>query len=165
LNNDVSISLRASLILPYENCRICARDLKNMSTSARQSARSSWLALNLSLWVAQALIALAFVGIGAWKLSAPIDALAAAIKWPGEYPSWFVRGLGVIDVAGGFGIVAPQLTGIWPRLTVWAAVGCVALQVCAIAFHGSRAEFSVLPLNFILLPLAGFVLWGRSRQK
>jgi hypothetical protein len=31
-------------------------------------------------------------------------------------------------------------------------------------FHASRGEFPALPLNVILLGLAAFVLWGRSRR-
>jgi len=74
-----------------------------------------------------------------------------------------VRLIGAIDIAGGLGILLPALTRIQPRLTVLAAIGCSVLQVLAISFHASRGEWSVLPLNFALLPCAVYVLWGRIR--
>jgi hypothetical protein len=38
------------------------------------------------------------------------------------------------------------------------------LQVCAIIFHATRGEFAALPLNFILLPLVAYILWGRAKR-
>jgi hypothetical protein len=38
------------------------------------------------------------------------------------------------------------------------------LRVCAIIFHATRGEFAALPLNFILLPLVAFILWGRAKR-
>jgi len=75
-----------------------------------------------------------------------------------------VRFLGVVDLAGGVGLLLPSLTRILPRLTVIAAACCVVLQILAIAFHASRAEFAVLPMNVIYIGLALIVLWGRGRK-
>jgi hypothetical protein len=47
---------------------------------------------------------------------------------------------------------------------VLAALGCTVLQVFAITFHVSRGEAVVTPLNFVLLALSLFVLWGRGRK-
>ena len=96
------------------------------------------------------------------KLAAPIPQLAAMMPWADELPTSFVRTIGVIDLAGAVGILVPALTGILPRLTVSAALGCAVLQVLAIGFHGARGEAMVMPMNFVLL-LATFVLWGRYR--
>ena len=74
------------------------------------------------------------------------------------------RVIGLIDLAGGIGILLPALTRILPRLTVMAALGCAVLQVFALTFHLSRGEAVVTPLNFVLLALALFVLWGRGRK-
>ena len=46
----------------------------------------------------------------------------------------------VFDLLGGLGVVLPSVTRIKPSLTVLAALGCAALQACAIAFHVSRGE-------------------------
>jgi uncharacterized membrane protein YphA (DoxX/SURF4 family) len=118
-------------------------------------------ALRAGLWIAQLLVGIPFVMIGFMKFSTPIPVLAKTIPWAGQLPELFVRSIGLVDIAGGLGIVLPALTRIKPRLTVWAAGGCVALQVCAIIFHISRGEAAFTPLNFVFLALAAFVCWGR----
>jgi hypothetical protein len=40
----------------------------------------------------------------------------------------------------------------------------VVLQLLAMAFHVSRGEIPVLPLNLVLLTLSAFVLWGRATR-
>ena len=134
-----------------------------MSNTAIASA-SPGRALRVGLWTAQALIFLAFSAAGLVKLFTPIPQLAAMMPWTGEHPEAFVRVIGIIDLAGGIGILLPSLTRIMPNLTVLAALGCSVLQVFAIVFHVSRGEAVVTPLNFVLLPIALFVLWGRSRK-
>lgn len=120
--------------------------------------------LRASLWLAQILVALVFVASGLAKLFMPMPELAAMMRWPGEYPAAFVRCIGVVDLAGGIGILLPSALRIRPRLTVLAAFGCVVLQGLAIGFHASRGEWKVLPLNAVLLPLCVFVLWGRGKR-
>lgn len=121
-------------------------------------------ALNVALWVAQCLIFVAFVVFGGMKLFMPIDQLAGMWVWPGQVPPAFLRVMGLIDAAGGIGVLLPALTRIQPRLTVWAALGCTVLQISAIIFHLSRGEAMVTPLNLVLLALCAFILWGRARK-
>jgi hypothetical protein len=134
-----------------------------MSTTAIQTTAPG-LALRVGLWIAQALIFLAFASAGLAKLLMPIPQLAAMMPWAGQYSEAFVRAIGVIDLAGGIGVLLPALTRIMPSLTVLAALGCSVLQVFALVFHISRGEAAVTPLNFVLLALAIFVLWGRGRK-
>jgi hypothetical protein len=134
-----------------------------MSTAAIQTFTPG-KPIKIVLWLAQFAIAALFLMSAYMKLATPIPELAKMMPWTGEYPEWFVRGIGVIDLAGGIGILLPALTRILPGLTVPAAIGCSVLQVLAICFHLSRGEVSALPLNFILLPLSLLVWWGRSRK-
>lgn len=121
--------------------------------------------LKIGLWVAQVFVGLMFCYSGYLKLAMPLTALAEmGMAWPSEVSPIFLTFIGVVDLAGGIGILLPALTRIKPQLTVWAALGCSVLQVCAIIFHGMRGEFAVLPFNFILLALALFILWGRSKR-
>jgi hypothetical protein len=120
--------------------------------------------LNFGLWAAQILLGLAFCLFGFMKITSPIAELSKTMPWAGQMPLAFVRFIGVIDSLGGLGVLLPAITRILPFLTVWAAIGCAVLQVLAIMFHASRGEFQVLPLNFILLALAAFILWGRTRK-
>lgn len=117
-----------------------------------------------SVWLAQIAVALVFAASGLTKLFMPIAELTAMMTWPGEYPLPFVRGIGVVDLLGAAGVLLPSLTRIRPRLAVLAAACCVLLQMLAIGFHASRGEFSVLPLNLVLLPLCVLVLWGRGKR-
>lgn len=119
--------------------------------------------LQISLWSVQTLAA--FILFGFQKLLMPAEALAAMwqSRWPVEH-STVLRFTGFLDVVGGIGVLLPALTRIQPRLTVFAALGCTLLQVCAIIFHATRGEFAALPLNFILLPLVAFILWGRGKR-
>ncbi|MGY3453834.1 DoxX family protein [Bradyrhizobium sp. USDA 4353] len=122
------------------------------------------LALRIGLWAAQALLFALFAFAGVTKLFTPIPELSQMMPWAGEYPVGFVRTLGLIDLAGGLGILLPSLTRIMPRLTVLAALGCTILQVFAFVFHISRGEGAVTPLNIVLLALSLFVLWGRNSK-
>jgi uncharacterized membrane protein YphA (DoxX/SURF4 family) len=133
-----------------------------MSTTAAVISPKS--RMSVVLWIAQILVAILFCFAGFLKLTSPIPQLAAMIPWTGQSPETFVRILGAVDLAGGIGILLPAATRILPSLTVIAALGCSVLQVFAIAFHSSRGEFGVLPLNFVLLPLAIFVFWGRWKK-
>ena len=134
-----------------------------MSTTTIEAPASARV-LRIGLWAAQILVAFAFVGAGLVKLTTPIPQLAAMMPWAGQYSETFVRSIALIDLAGGIGILLPALTRILPRLTVLAALGCSVLQVFALAFHLSRGEAGVTPLNAVLLALSLFVLWGRNSR-
>lgn len=114
-----------------------------------------------ALWLAQGLVAVAFCWGGIMKLATPIGQLALTWPWAGDLPVGAVRLLGMIDLAGGIGVLLPALSRIKPGLTRFAAIGCAALQVCAMVFHAARGEFSVLPVNAVLLVLSALIAWGR----
>ena len=130
------------------------------STSLVRSDRT----INVLLWIAQVLIAVVFIGSGFVKFTMPIPELSQQMPWTGQLPVAFVRFIGIVDFTGGIGILLPALTRILPRLTVLAALGCTVLQILALIFHISRGEANVTPLNFVLLALAVFILWGRGKR-
>ena len=119
-------------------------------------------ALGASLWLAQIVIAF-FMLFGAYmKLAAPAEEVAKMMAWASQYPT-LKTFTGIVDLLGGLGILLPALTRIQPRLTVLAAIGIIALQVLAFGFHASRGEWPATPFNLLLLALAVFVFWGRSK--
>jgi len=120
--------------------------------------------LRAALWVAQALVGLPFMFFGFVKMTKPIAELSIMMHWTAQLPEPFVRFMGAVDFAGGAGMLLPALTRIRPELTIWAARGCIALQICAIIFHVSRGEANLTPLNVVLLALSVFVLWGRTKR-
>lgn len=121
------------------------------------------LALRIGLWSAQGLVGAMFLMGSVMKLTTPLDKLAQMMPWTGQVDPMLVYATGVFDGLGGIGIILPALTRIMPRLTVYAAVGCLALQVCALVFHISRGEGAMVgPINVVLGALSAFVAWGRA---
>lgn len=118
--------------------------------------------LGAALWGVQGLLALFYVYACFLKLATPTDQLVKMMPWAGAYPS-LVTFTGIVDLLGGLGILLPALTRIQPRLTVWAAVGTILLQVLAVGFHLMRGEGMAVPVNLVLIGLSVFVLWGRAR--
>lgn len=133
-------------------------------TSITEDRPSSGAGIRIALWLAQLLIGVPFIAFGLMKLTMPIAELAVGMPWAGELPPLAVRAIALVDIAGGLGLILPALTRIKPQLTVLAALGCIALQACAIVFHLSRGEAAAVPLNFAFLGLATFVAWGRSTR-
>jgi uncharacterized membrane protein YphA (DoxX/SURF4 family) len=127
-------------------------------------ARPPSKGLRIGLWCVQALLALVYIPAGAMKLFSPVAQGAAQIPWAGDVPEAFLRLIGVVDLSAGLGLLLPALTRIAPRLTVWAAIGSIALQICAMLFHISRGEYPVVPMNLTIIALSAYVAWGRARR-
>ena len=125
------------------------------------TSRKGW---TIALWIVQVLLALFYAGVGVMKLSMPVEALAAQMNWVKSSPDLLVRFIGLVEFAGALGLVLPAATRILPWLTPLAALGFVVLQVLAIGTHVMLNEFYVLPMNVVLLRLAAFVAWGRTRK-
>jgi hypothetical protein len=118
----------------------------------------------VALWIVQGLNAVVYVGTAVWKFATPVPTLAGMIPWAGEVPPAFLYFTAAVDLAGGVGIVVPSLLRVWPRLTVAAAVGCTALQVCAVLFHVARGEVASTPFNVLMGASSAWVAWARSRH-
>jgi putative oxidoreductase len=125
------------------------------------AGRTNWL--NIALWVAQALLAAAYLAAGWMKVSQPIDSLVAmGMGWATAWPAWSVQLIGVAEIAGALGLILPAATRIIPFLTPLAALGLSIIQVLAIIVHATRGETAMtLPANLVLLALSLFILWGR----
>ena len=134
-----------------------------MTTAARPDAARPRRALNIALWVAQVLLAGMFLMAGVMKLTQPLDALGAQMPWVASVPAALVRFIGAAELVGALGLLLPSLTRIQPRLTVLAALGLVVVMVLASAFHLSRGEGAMVPMNLVLAAVAAFIAWGRSK--
>jgi uncharacterized membrane protein YphA (DoxX/SURF4 family) len=118
--------------------------------------------LDFWVWVATALLALAYGMAGVMKTFRPIPDLAKMMVWPGDVPPPLVRFVGVSELAGALGLILPMLTLILAWLTPLAAIGLSLVQILAIGFHARRGEIAKsLPVNLVLLALSLFVLWAR----
>jgi hypothetical protein len=134
------------------------------TASTEHRAAQPSTGIYIGLWIAQGLLCLTFAGGGIWKLSSPIPELATKMPWMGQVSPTFLYATAVFDILGGIGVLLPSITRIKPGVTVLAALGCVALQASAIAFHFSRGEAANTPFNFLLVALSFFVAWGRHSK-
>lgn len=132
-----------------------------MTTNTQISARRFSL-LGAALWGAQAVLAFFFLWAAWMKLGMPLEEAAKMAPWVATHPA-LAKFTGIIDLLGGLGIFFPALLRIKPRLSVLAAVGITVLQMLAMAFHLTRGEVMVIPMNVFLLVLAIFILWGRIK--
>ena len=116
--------------------------------------------MNIALWAAQVLLALAFIASGGMKVFAYEK---YKMKTEKNGPTGIPRGLttfiGIAEIAGGIGIMLPMATGVAPWLSPWAAIGLATIMLLAIGFHVRRHESPVAPL--ICFVLAVFVVFGR----
>jgi uncharacterized membrane protein YphA (DoxX/SURF4 family) len=117
--------------------------------------------MGIALWVIQGLLAVAFLGAGASKLSQPKEKLLKNMAWVEDFSQPAVRLIGAAEVLGAIGVVVPALTGILPWLTPLAAVGLVLLMVGAALTHLRRKEYGNIAINAVLLVLAAVVAYGR----
>jgi uncharacterized membrane protein YphA (DoxX/SURF4 family) len=122
--------------------------------------------MNVALWVAQALLALAFGAVGFTKLRDDRLTYARArppmTSFAEDLSDRTYKVLGVLEVLGAIGVVFPRLLGIAPVLTPLAALGFVGLMIGAIVLHRRRNEPRLIAFNVVLMLLALFVLWGRG---
>ena len=125
-------------------------------SSSRERMRS------VALWTMQGALALLFLFTGGSKLLLPTNVLLAQMALP--LPIWFLRVIGVVEVAGALGLILPQLTHIKPGLTPLAAGG-LALEMLG-ATIVTVIALGVAPALFPLLVgvLAVFVVYGRGRR-
>ncbi len=120
--------------------------------------------MKIALWIAQALLALAFLAAGAMKLTQPMETLATAMAWTTAVPEALVRLIGAAEILGALGLVLPAATRILPRLTPLAAALLAVVMLLASAFHLTRGEAMMVPINLILIALLAFVAWGRAAR-
>ncbi|MEM7549296.1 MAG: DoxX family protein [Bacteroidota bacterium] len=115
--------------------------------------------MNILFWIAQILLALIFTSIGAMKLSQPIIKLSENMGWVADFPSLFVRALGLFELVVGLLTILPRMIKILPvNLTIYCSYAIVVVMVGAIGVHIKRGEFSFLVMNILILGMAAFVI-------
>lgn len=117
--------------------------------------------MNITLWVLQVLLALAFLAHGLLFLMPP---LGIAVQMNAFLPRWFQLFLGVAEVLAAVGLTLPGLTRILPGLVPAAAAGVMVVTVSATVLHLSRSELSSAAITSVLFLIATFVANGRWRR-
>ena len=116
--------------------------------------------MNRLLWVLQVFLALAFLAHGLLLLFPPA---AVADQMNAALPRWFQLFLGVAEVLAAVGLTIPSVTRIQPWLVPAAAGGLMIVMVSATVFHAARGEMSSAATTVVLLAMATFVAYMRSR--
>jgi len=115
--------------------------------------------MNIALWVLQGLIAFVMTAAGGMKLSTPREKLTEKMPWVNDFSAGQVKLIGLAQVLGAIGLVAPWATGILPVLTPIAAVGLALIMGGAVATHVRRKEPVVPAVVFV--PLCVVIALGR----
>jgi len=115
----------------------------------------------IALWIVQALLAVMYGMAGTMKTFQTVKA-KEQLPWAKNRSDAFVRFVGISELLGALGLVLPLTTGLLPWLTPLAAIGLSIIQILAMTTeHLPKKEFNVLPVNFVLLALSIFVVFGR----
>jgi putative oxidoreductase len=110
-------------------------------------------ALNVTLWVVQALVALSFLAAGAGKLMGRPD-MVALFEAVG-IGQWFRYVTGILEITGAVLIVVPKTRSIGAALLIPIMLGAIATSI--------MLHSTVIPA-LVLLLLSSFVVWGRRRE-
>jgi uncharacterized membrane protein YphA (DoxX/SURF4 family) len=118
--------------------------------------------MNMALWIVAIVLAVAFLGSGLMKQFVPKDRLASSGQgWAQDFSPARIRLIGLAEILGAIGLVAPAVTHIAPILVPLAAIGLILVMVGAAVVHARRKELTNVVVNVVLLALAAFVVWGR----
>lgn len=131
-----------------------------MKTAVKNTSKR----LNITLWIAQLILAAMFIMVGLWKTTTPIQALSASLPLAAEVPVAMVRFIGISELLGGIGLLLPGILRIKPILTPYAALGLATIMILAIFHHMMKGEWSAIGINLALGALAAFVAWGRFKK-
>ena len=116
--------------------------------------------MDIAAWVAQVLAALVFGAHGYTLLFTPEQAMKR-YPWATDVPEPLKRFIGVAELLGAIGLIAPAATRILPWLSPLAALGLVAIMLLAAIFHVTRREWPNVVFNLVLGALAAFVAYVR----
>lgn len=117
--------------------------------------------MNVALWVAQGVLAAAFLLAGAMKLTRPREKLLENMAWVEDFTEGPLKTIGALEILAGVGLIVPGLTGIAPVLVPLAAVGIILIQAGAAVVHARRSETKQIVENLVFIAVAAFIAWGR----
>jgi hypothetical protein len=135
-------------------------DSEFLNSIANSDRAREYLMLNITLWVLQFLLALAFLAHGLLMLFPPASLVAQMNASIAPDLRLFI---GVAEVLAAVGLTLPGIARIQSWLVVAAAVGLMVVMVCATVFHIGRGEWSSAVTTAVLLALLAVVAYMRWR--
>lgn len=101
------------------------------------------------VWALQIVLGVYFVLVGITHFVVP-EGLPAQMAWMYDLPTWTHVVAGIAEVAGGLGLVLPQLTGIRRELVPLAGAGLTIVMLSAAIYHAGRSEYQNIVFNLVL---------------
>ncbi|MGP9539338.1 DoxX family protein [Brachybacterium sp. AOP43-C2-M15] len=118
--------------------------------------------MTLFLWILAFLLAAVFAGSGAAKLVVGREQQIDRTPYVEDFPQSVIRGIGVLEILGAFGLIIPALTGIATILVPMAAAGLAITMVFAALVHVRRGDGPLAALPSIVLAILSVVIaWSR----
>ncbi len=117
--------------------------------------------MNTIIWITQAILAAWFTMPAIMKLTSSKEKMIEKKQLPPDGSAMPIRILGLLEVLGVFGIILPQLTGIFQILTPITAVCFSVVMVGAFVIHYKKQEFKVLPMIAFAFILSLIVAYYR----
>ena len=112
--------------------------------------------MEIGLWAVTALLAMVFLGSGAFKLTKSRTAMdEAGMTYVRDMPAWSLKLIGLAELAGGIGLVLPPVLDRNVDLVAISAGLLAVLMLGAVVLHARRREPFVVP--FVLMLVAGAV--------
>ncbi|MFG2769547.1 DoxX family protein [Streptomyces sp. NPDC048350] len=120
--------------------------------------------MNLALWIAAGLLAVAYLLGGGFKVITAKEKVAASgpgARWVEDFSEGSVKAIGALEVLAALGLVLPAVLDTAPVLVPLAALGLVMLMLGAAFTRIRRHEPRFMVVDLAYVVLAGFVAWGR----
>lgn len=117
--------------------------------------------MEIATWIVQGMLAIIFIMAGMMKATTPIDKLREKMAWTKEYSDGKIKLIGILEVLGAVGLIAPYATGILPQLTWLAAAALAIVMLFALRLHAQRNEKKEMLGNVVFLALLLFVAYSR----
>ncbi|WP_143075766.1 DoxX family protein [Parafilimonas terrae] len=117
---------------------------------------------NTILWILQIITAITFLYSGICKSILPERILVAKGQTGVEgLPALFIKFIGVSEIAGAAGLIAPVYFHITPWLTPVAALCLAFIMPFAASIHYKRNEIKNVLTNLILFLFCILIAYGR----
>jgi hypothetical protein len=116
--------------------------------------------INVALWLTQGALALLFLFAGSGKLVMSGEEMTAQMDF--GLPIWFLRFIGVCEVAGALGLILPSVSRVRTGLTALAACGLVVIMAGATTLCAMEGPVSGASFPLFAGIAAAFVAYGRT---
>jgi DoxX-like family len=150
-----------------KNYMSVAQIVNSQLESDRRTTHRSRSAMNIALWILQALwgVFFCFTGFGkalCYRADVWNFTLHQPVAWFHAVPQGLFVFIGACEFLGGAGLILPAMTGIKPKLVALAAIGLTVIMVFAAVFHIVRGEVGFfVPMNLALAAGSAFIAYGR----